>query len=326
MNTADLEVRVRDVFARQAAALHPPDVRPDDAVVVVGSPRGDRRPRGRLLVAAAAAVMLISGGIVIANRDTGEEPGAGSETTNGFHFATAQVQLDADSVEVDAGGRTFVPPADTMINSDPGTPNEYTTLELEWDAQGVPMRINIYFASDGTDWWATEIRTYDGSPSGEWIEMPGEYFRSAIGAAYTGDLDLPSLHIHGLRLEAFRRPAACDFPDKPLALVSDWAQIDVAAAPNGDFAYAATAKLIDTATCLPTSISDVVVSITSDNPDIATVREGTPVVSDPRIGVIRIELALPNAGATTIHVAVSDKTTNELIDQVDIPVIVHPAA
>ena len=326
MNTADLEVRVRDVLARQAAALQPPDVRPDDSFVVVGSPRGDRRPRGRLLVAAAAVVLMIAGGIAIANRYTGEEPAAGSETSAGFHFATAQVQLDADSVEVDAGGRTFVPPADTMINSDPGTPNEYTTLELEWDAQGVPMRIYIYFASDGTDWWATEIRTYDGSPGGEWIEMPGEYFRSPLGTAYTGDLDLSALHIHGLKLEAFLRPAACNSHDKPLALVSDWTQIDLTAAPNGDFAYAATAKLIDTATCLPTSISDVVVAITSDNPDIATVRQGTPVVSDPRIGVIRIELAMPGAGATTIHVSVSDKATNALIDQVDIPVIVHPTA
>lgn len=326
MNTTDLEVRVRDVFARQAAALQPPDARPDDALVVVGAPRGDRRPRSRLLVAAAAAGLLVVGGIALATRDTGADVGTGSATTGEFHFATPQVQLDAASVEVDAGGRTFVPPADTMVNSDPGTMNEYTTLELEWDAQGVPMRIYIYFASDGTDWWATEIRTYDGSPGGEWIEMPGEYFRSPLGAAYTGDLDLSALHIHGLTLEAFRRPAACTSPDKPLALVSDYATIDGGAVPTGSLAFGASVRLIDTASCSPVPTGDVTVSVTSDNPDVATVVPTPPELAESPVGLIRIELAMPSAGATTIHVAVSDKATDELIDQVDIPVIVHPAA
>lgn len=42
------------------------------------------------------------------------------------------------------------------------------------------------------------------------------------------------------------------------------------------------------------------------------------------VGMIRIGLDLPKAGTTTVHVVVRDKTTNELLDQVDIPVIVHP--
>ena len=326
MNATDLEVRVRDVLARQAAALQPPDARSDDALVVVGAPRRDRRPRGRVLVAAAAAGLLVVGGLVIANRDPGADVGAGSETTGGFHFATPQVRLDAASVEVDANGHTFVPPANVTVHSDPGTWNQYATLELEWDAQGVPMRIYIYFASDGTDWWATEIRTYDGSASGEWIEMPGEYFRSPLGTPYNGDLDLSALHIHGLKLEAFMRPAACNSPAKPLALVSDYATIDGGAVPTGGLAFGASVKLIDTASCSPVPTADVTVSVTSDNPDVATVVPTPPELSESPVGVIRIDLAMPGAGATTIHVAVSDKATDELIDQVDIPVIVHPAA
>ncbi len=209
------------------------------------------------------------------------------------------MQLDADSVEVDAGGRTFVPPADTMVNGDPGTPNQYTTLELEWDAQGVPMRIYIYFASDGTDWWATEIRTYDGSPGGEWIEMPGEYFRSPLGTPYTGDLDLSALQIHGLKLEAFIRPAACNSPDKPFALVSDYAKIEADAVPTGSLAFGAGAKLIDTTTCSPAPTSDVTVTVTSDNPDIATVVPGLPDLPELPVGVIRVDLALPECRHTT---------------------------
>ncbi|MGZ7011055.1 MAG: hypothetical protein ACXVI2_13245 [Ilumatobacteraceae bacterium] len=323
MTTTNLEGRIRDVLANQAAALQPPDVRPDDTLVVVGGPHRDRGPRRSVLVAAAAALVLVAG-IAIANRHPDSSVGVGSASTGGaFHFETPQVVLDAASVEVDTAGRTFVPPAATGVNSDPGTPNEYTTLELEWDAQGVPMRIYMYFASDGTNWWATELRTYDGSPGGEWIEMPGTYFRSPLGTAYQGDLDIRSLHIHGLRLEAFRRPDVCTNPTKPLALVANHAKIETDAFAGGG--YAATVTLVDTATCSPVSTDGVSVSISSDNPEIAAVQPAEGLPSDPT-GVIRISLSIPKAGTTAVHVVVRDKTTDELIDKVDIPVIAHPTS
>ena len=322
MTTTHLEGRVREILTRQAAALQPPDARPDDAMVVVGDPRRDRRPRGRVLLVAAAAGLLVLAGVAIANRSSDTRAASDVPAGSSFHFATPQVVLDAASVEVDAGGRTFVPPANVDVHSDPGTPNEYTTLELEWDAQGVPMRIYMYFASDGTNWWATELRTYDGSPGGEWIEMPGKYFTSPLGTAFHGDLDVRSLHIHGLKLEAFRRPAACNSTDKALALIADYPTIETAAAPNGG--YAATVTLIDTATCSPVSTAGVTVSITSDNPDVAAVQ---PAGQQPTpTGIIRIELRVPNAGTTAVHVVVHDKTTDELIGEVDIPVIAHAAS
>ncbi len=209
MTSTELEGRVRDVLARQAASLEPPHVRPDDALVVEAA--HDTQPRhGRILVAAAAAALLALAGIAIANRNSDTSAGSTDDgSASSFHYATGQVQLDAASIKVEAGGRTFVPPANVSVHSDPGTWNQYTTLELEWDAGGVPMRIYIYFASDGTDWWATEMRTYDGSAGGEWIEMTGEYFRSPLGTAYQGDVDVSSLHMHGLKLLAFPRPLAC---------------------------------------------------------------------------------------------------------------------
>ena len=320
MTTTNLEGRVREVLARQAAALQPPDVRPDDTLVVVGDPRGDRRPRGRVLLAAAAAGLLVLGGAAIANRSPDDRSANDAPAGSSFHFATPQVVLDAASVEVDAGGRSFVPPPSVAINSDPGTMNEYTTLELEWDAQGVPMRIYMYFASDGTDWWATEIRTYDGSLGGEWIEMPGKYFTSPLGTPYQGDVDVQSLHIHGLKLEAFRRPEACTNTGKPLALVADYAKVEDVAGG----AFGASVTLVDTATCTPVSIDQVKVSTSTDNPDIATISSDSQVTGLP-VGMIRIGLNLPKAGTTIIHVVARDKTTNEVIDQVDIPVIVQAA-
>ena len=46
---------------------------------------------------------------------------------------------------------------------------------------GVEMRLNIYFASDGHDWWANEIRTYNGKSPGDWIEYTGTFFRTPLG-------------------------------------------------------------------------------------------------------------------------------------------------
>lgn len=326
MNTlpfnGDLETRVRDVLARQASALQPPDVRPDDAVVVARGSADQRKrgPQQRILLAAAAVGLVVSAALAIANHgaDDGVEPG--SQPAAGFHFATPQVSFDAGSVEVEAGGRTFVPPASTSVNGDPGTWNEHTTLELEWDAEGVPMRIYIYFASDGHDWWATELRTYDLSPDKDWIEMPGEYFRSPLGVPWQGDLDVQSLHIRDLKLQAFVRPSVCESPTKPRALVSNFGAIESQAGGG----YGATVTLIDTAVCAPVPVDGVNVAITSGDNDVARVEPMLlPEGFGMPTGVIRVDLVLPSPGTTNVHVAVSDTSTNELIDQVDIPVIVN---
>ena len=130
--------------------------------------------------------------------------------------------LEATTVEVTVADRTFVPPSDVVVDGDPGTPNEYTTLELTWHEHGVEQRIYIYFTSDGTNWWADEIRTYDGNIAAEWIEEHGVFFESPLGSAFVGDLDLPNLKIHGMRLEAFR----------PLTGVVAANQADVVAVPS----------------------------------------------------------------------------------------------
>lgn len=317
MNTLDLESRIRDTLARQAAALQPPDVRPDDArVVVAESPA--RPPRRRYAVMAAAAALVLIAGAAFAMRN----PDAGSvgSSGDGFHFATPTVQLAAASVEVDAGGHTFVPPTDLAVGGDPGTWNEYTTLELEWDAGGVPMRIYMYFASDGTDWWATELRTYDGSPGGEWIEMPGEFFRTPLGSAYTGDVDVDSLHIHGMTLQAFLRPELCADTTKPLALRTNYPHIEAQSGPG--LGYSATVTLFNTATCSPVAADGYDVSIVSNDSNVATIDRSLRQL-DMGTGVIRIDLHLVGPGETTVHVAVSDRATGELIDQVDIPVTVR---
>ncbi|HEY7628552.1 MAG TPA: hypothetical protein VH761_15885 [Ilumatobacteraceae bacterium] len=322
MNSIDMESRVRDVLASQAAALQPPDVRPDDAVVIVGpaSSLHRRPPRRRVVLAAAAVGLLAAAGIAIAVRSGDDTIEPGSPVDGGVHFATPTVSLDAASVSVEANGRTFVPPADTTVGGDPGTWNEYTQLELEWSDDGIPMRINMYFASDGTDWWATELRTYDGNVDGEWIEMPGEFFRSALGTTWHGDLDVQSLHIRGLALQAFVRPAACGSTTQPVALVSNQNAINSIAGGG----YGALVTLFDTAACTPVAIDRFNVAITSDDGNVATVQPlQLPEDFEMPTGAIRVDLQTPNPGTTTVHVTITDQATRALVDSVDIPVTVR---
>lgn len=318
MNTLDIERRVRDTLARQASALQPPDVRPDDAVVIIGpSPAGwDRRPRRRVLLA-AAAVLVIGAGLAVAARHSDSTVEPGSRSGGPFHAATQTVEMDAASLTVDANGRTFAPPADTDVHSDPGTINQYTTLELEWNDGDTPMRVYMYFTSDGTDWWANELRTYDGTTADpKWIEMTGEFFRTPLRSAFHGDFDQQSLHIHGMTLQAFPPPAACSDTSAPVAAQSGYSKVEAQA--GGGFGVNVT--LVDTATCTPVPVDGYDVSVSVDDANIATAELsglGVP------LGMVNIQLQLHDAGTTTLHVVVTDKATGQPVDQVDIPVIVH---
>lgn len=120
---------------------------------------------------------------------------------------TGRVRLVAAAMAITTRDKIFTAgDAAVAVHGDRGDPG-YWTLEAEWREQGVPMRLFIYFTSDGTDWWATSIRTYDGSERGEWIMYEGEFFRSPLGKPYSGNLDLTdpesgcSLRLAKLQLE-----------------------------------------------------------------------------------------------------------------------------
>ncbi len=140
---------------------------------------------------------------------------SGAATGSGVLWDSGAVRFEADGVELRVGDQVFCGVGPAEVSSDPGGP-EYRTLEVVWLEQGVEQRMNLYFGADASDWWITEVRTYDGYDDGEWInylhvgEMWDEMLRTPRGSTYEGDVQLVGwgrvpgeLLIKGLKLTAF---------------------------------------------------------------------------------------------------------------------------
>jgi hypothetical protein len=246
----DLERSLRDLFDRQHHSVVPSDTSWDPAATVAVVDLDSLRtgPRRRLRVAAitvttAAAIVAIGLGVVaLTGKDSSvgkahsaigsSGPGGTNNTlppgtcldgntpatfpcSPSMHFDTPQVHLEGSQFSIITTGATgahdFVGNDPKIsVYSDPGDAH-YQTLELEWHELGVVQRWYIYFASDGKDWWATEMRTYDGSPGGDWVFFGGDRFRTPLGSAWSGDLNVTQsdhgvtshLRMHVTHLEAF---------------------------------------------------------------------------------------------------------------------------
>jgi hypothetical protein len=136
--------------------------------------------------------------------------GGAASAPNPVAWRTSTVSLTADDFWIVADGKRFTSKVAAVdVHSDPGWAT-YTTLEITWEELGREMRLCIYFRADPTGWWSDEIRTYNGqTTNSDWLYYTGTFFKSAIGAAYRGDVDLRNaaddpfqgeLHLHGLVL------------------------------------------------------------------------------------------------------------------------------
>lgn len=274
-----------DGIASTVDPRHPGEFDPNAVrLVVTGEERPPRRT-GLVLAAAAVAVVAVGGLVVVTGRDVeptpADQPGSADPEAEplgdgdpAFRFETPTVHLDAGGIEVITPAGSFSPSADVVVAGDPGMPDEYTSLELTWFVGEAEQRINIYFASDGATWWAHEIRTYDGTTDGEWFEpvATGRFFETAVGDAFTGDLDLSNLHITDMTLQAFVPPSVCDDPDSPVAVVADYPSISahtVGGRAVGGFG--ASFQVYDTAACQPLPIADYSFDYSIADPSIATI-------------------------------------------------------
>lgn len=240
---------------------------------------------------------------------------------------TQQVRMEAQSLRIDVGGKAFTGSRSMEVNSDPGNP-QYTTLELEWKEQEVSMRMNIYFTSDGKDWWSDEVRTYNGAKEGDWAYYRGDFFRSPLGTPFVGDLDRRAtgesgsasgrLRLTGLRLEAFRRPAACTNPSSPYSLQSgrDGFEMTLPGPGNGAIGYGVSVALLDTATCQPVlAAQGIDYRWTTENPAVVTITANGE----------QADVMAEGAGTTFVAAAAVSRSTGQTIADTKIKVDVYPA-
>ncbi len=333
----ELEQGLRELFERQAEAMPMGASAWDDppmVEVVHVAPARRARPVLAAILATAAAVALVVGLAAISPGGRGVPVAGQPGVPVPLAFHTRQVTFAADGMSIEAGGHNYSAGGSTVdVNSDPGTPNHYTTLELTWSERGVEMRLYVYFTSDGHDWWANEIRTYNGGSPGDWIEYTGAYFRAPLGRAFTGNVDLSAtggnghIRLENLRLQAFLPPAACKAATTQYVLDPSYDHVDLVAGANG-FGLGTTA-LLDTASC--TAVTDPH-AFTFDwlvaNPAIVkletydgntNVFHAQLVGTDPTAGV---DLYREGVGSTTVRVTARIRSTGKIVATAEIPVTV----
>ena len=344
----ELETRLTELFDGQARAF-PESTRewsdnPVSSVNALDEQRKRRRARttfgavGALAAAVAVVVGVMnynqSGGRVSVKPPVQDQPlgrAVSWQTENNL------VQFNADDFLIEANGKKFTARNTPIaVDSDPGSA-DYWTLEVTWQEHGVEMRIFIYFASDGRDWWATEIRTYDGQTDGEWIEYHGTYFKSPLGRPFVGDLDLvdkatgSSLHVHGLRLETHPKKFDCTVGSGTYAIVLEYSGSAIELSP-GTSATGDKALLLDRAACATVPQPDrYTLTWSSTDPSVATVAPADctgmgpppgPALADAcRRGETPLYTSV-KAGRTTFHVVAKDRSTGAVVAQRDIPVTV----
>lgn len=311
--------------------------------------------RRRPLLAAAAAVLVITGLAAVGTRlNAGPEPvstaepaptaapptstasdppGPAPAPTPALRFGSPLIKFTADEVWVDQGGEVFRPVTGVEqfvegiwrdsngvdnpgIQPDPSDPRSSTSLDLTWTEHGHEMRINMYFESDGTDWWASEVSTYDPSavPEPDWLRQEGEFFRSPIDTPFEGNVDLGPLHLRGLKLLALPTPEPCLNPTSPIALIHD-AGFSANAVEGGE----AFVTAIDTATCEPIAAERFDFTVSSDD---AAFADAEFLPSDPgdAIGMRRLKFAISDTSPVSLHVTATDRQSGTTVAEADLAI------
>ena len=343
MTTTELEDELRALLHRRAEALEPPAWHPAEATTTV-APRPAARSQAQhgrraLWLATAAAAAIVAGTLaaIWPGTELATGPAGSPDAASRFHVETRQVLLDAATVTVDVGGQRFTPPSDDVeVSGDPGTPDAYTTLELIWREHGVEMRVNLYFESDGTDWWVSESRTYDGRDPGDWIIQEGQFLRTPLRSPYRGDVTLGNLHLTDASLEAFRGPEGCEpaqlgpagSASSAVSSVADGSASTIRLLgaslaielPIGADGYGFDVTLLDTRTCAvgPVEGSGVSIKATVADP---TVYPGQVSVNGGRIELSNQGLTL-SPGRTTLRLTATGPTGGP-VDAIDVPIIIE---
>lgn len=133
---------------------------------------------------------------------------------NKISWQTPQVSLEADNFYILINDKKFLGNVENKLHSDPGN-TTYTTLEVEWTENGIPMRFYMYFEANNDTWSVSEIRTYNGKNPGDWIFYDG-FLGGKPGNPYinkvldikskpVGSYNVPGeIHFENIKLLPFR--------------------------------------------------------------------------------------------------------------------------
>jgi hypothetical protein len=189
--------------------------------MAVTSPRQGPSALGVVLVMVLLATLVIGAsvgvGAFLASQPSRVADPAGpsvAPATNGvadaIRWQTSVVALAATELSIDADDLVFTGSPAATVTSDTGNLTSWT-IEATWSEHGRQQRLSMYFAADQTSWWIREVRVLDGASGNapDWATFRGgPWARTALGAGYSGELDLGgssptgpvSLHLGGLRI------------------------------------------------------------------------------------------------------------------------------
>jgi hypothetical protein len=212
--------RLSDAMRSDAAAMRSIDFGPAPVIVrdrvAAFALKGGAADSPRLLLWFAAGLLLLLA-VFAGSAAVGailQQQRSDLTSVSPIHWTTEVAELAAADLWVEAAGQRFSPVGmPVSLVSDPGGP-DFLTLEAGWQERGQEMRLNLYFGADQTSWWVNAIQAYDGREKPDWAAIKGTFFRSPLGRAWTGNVDLPlqagapgvQVHIRGLHLIA--RPHA----------------------------------------------------------------------------------------------------------------------
>lgn len=168
---------------------------------------------------------------------TGPSAAPGEDAPARIHWEDGGITFDADSIRIEAFGRTFEPTTLKWLEHDykgnrvEGLPPE-AVIEAHWKDGGEAMRLRLDLRTDGEHWWVQRAHTFGDvkepdnqlaypSLKDETLTRVGERMRASI------DVARPAkgirLRIDGMRIDAFRAdtiPAYSPRPKSPRLNVS----------------------------------------------------------------------------------------------------------
>lgn len=229
-------------------------------------------------------------------------------------FETAQVRLAVESLSIEANGRTFTADRTSLVSGWRDPSNRLSPMEISWSEHGTEMRLLMQFVSDGTSWWADEIRSFDGKEPGSWLVEQGVFFKSPLGQQFVGDASLEHVGLTGLRLQAFTTPEPCIRPTKPVAIVPLGHEVHGWAAPGNGTGFAA--MLVSTGSCQRIhNLEHVRFEVEIEDNSIA---EPSPMTLER--GVPSTDIVIHGPGETMLNVIAIDTQTQTPIDSIQVAV------